>query len=94
MHPDVALGVRLSAIMGRNQFTTDPRPVVDELLQAAGARQDILAREAGIWAGYHYGAEHHRPLVNALAGIPGARPWFEVGRKRAGAGSHRTIDPQ
>ena len=93
LHPDTALGVRLSAIMARHQFDVDPRSAVDELLQVAGARGDVLAREAGLWAGAHHGSEHHRPMVTALEGIPGARQWIELGRKRAGM-LHRTIDPQ
>lgn len=92
LRPDVALGVKLSAIMGRNQFTADPRPVIDELLEVAGPHADDLAQEAGLWAGYHHDSAASAPLVSALEGIPGARHWFALGRKRAG-GTHRTIDP-
>ncbi|MBO3663753.1 hypothetical protein [Microbacterium stercoris] len=93
LRPDVALGVRLSARIARDQFTADPRPVIDELLEMAAGHPEVLAREAGIWAGAHENSEHHRPIASALAGIPGARQWMALGRKRAGMG-HRTIDPR
>lgn len=91
--PDTRLGIRLSAICTRNQFTTDPRAAIDELLEAAGGRGDLLAREAGRWAGYYETDEHRRPLVRALLGIPGARAWAEEGRARRNADAHKTIDP-
>lgn len=82
--PDTALGVRLAAIIARGQFTVEPRDVVDEMLAVAGGRGEILAQEAGTWAGFHEADTHMQPLVSALLGIPGARQWVELGRKRRG----------
>jgi hypothetical protein len=94
LHPTTVLGIRLSAICTRHQFTKDPRPAIDELIEAAADRGDILAREAGTWAGFHEGDEDRAPLVQALLGIPGAQQWAEAGRATRDAGQHRTIDPQ
>lgn len=87
LDPDTALDVRLSAICGRNQYTKDPAPVIDELHQAAGDRLDILARVAGRWAGF-YDSPHTAPLCSALLLIPGALEWVALGRARRDAGSH------
>lgn len=46
------LGIALGAICSRNRYTTDPAPMIAELLKTAGPRTDILAMEAGRWAGY------------------------------------------
>lgn len=77
LDPETHLSIRLSAICGRNRYTRDPAPVIAELSATAGARTDLLAREAGKWAG-HYADEHTATLVTAiLDGIPGARGWAE-----------------
>jgi hypothetical protein len=93
LHSDTILGVRLSAICTRHQFTTEPRAAIDELLATAGGRGDILAREVGTWAGFHEVDEECQPLVRALLGIPGARAWAGVGRARRNAGGHKIIAP-
>ncbi|WP_139168120.1 hypothetical protein [Microbacterium enclense] len=90
LHPDVALGIQLSAICSRNRYTQDPGPVIAELLEAAGDRGDVLAYEAGRWAGY-YDDEHTAVLVAAIMeGIPGAAEWAPVGRARRSAPPHGT----
>lgn len=90
LHPDIALGVHLSAICSRNRFTRDADPVIAELLAVAGDRLDILAMEAGRWLGY-YEDEHTRTLAIALREqIPGAAAWVALGRERRGAGTHGT----
>lgn len=43
--------------MTRHQFTADPGPVIEELQAMADGRGDVLAREAGTWAGYHADVE-------------------------------------
>ena len=83
LHPDVALAIRLSAIMSRNRYTRDPAPVIDELKLTAGDRTDLLAAEAGRWAGY-YGDEHTAALADALLEIPGAREHVADGARRRG----------
>lgn len=45
------LGIRLSTICSRNRYETDTAPVIAELLEVAGGRGDVLAFEAGRWAG-------------------------------------------
>ena len=87
LDPETALDVRLSAICGRNQYTKDPAPVIDELHQAAGDRLDILARVAGRWAGF-YESPYTAPLCTVLLEIPGALDWVALGRARRDAGSH------
>lgn len=88
LHPDVMLGIRLSTICSRNRYETDTAPVIAQLLEAAGDRSDILAMEAGKWAGY-YDTEHTAALVAAIvAEIPGAAGWVEAGRQRRSAPIH------
>lgn len=89
MHPDTALSVELSAIMARNRYTTNPAPVITELTQTAGARTDLLAQEAGTWAGFHEHDPNTRTLTTALQTIPGADGWVQVGRDRRKTGSHK-----
>jgi len=82
LHPDVALGIRLSAICSRHRYTTDPQPVIDELLATAGDRADILAAETGSWAGYYDGPDTHTLAAALIAHIPGAADWVHLGRAR------------
>lgn len=90
LHPDVALGIRLSAICSRNRYTSDPGPVIAELLEAAGDRTDVLAYEVGRWAGY-YDDEHTAVLVAAIVrDIPGAAAWTHEGRAKRSAPAHGT----
>lgn len=90
LHPDVHLGVALGAICGRNRYAADPAPVIAELRTRAGVRTDVLAMEAGKWAGY-YDGEHTAVLVAAiLAEVPGAAPWAEVGRSQRARPRHGT----
>ena len=86
---EALLNVELSSICSRNRYTTDPAPVIDELLRTAGKRTDILAEVAGTWAGY-YADEHTRVLATALLEIPGAAEWVELGRRRRGTPPPRT----
>lgn len=90
LDPDVALGIRLSTICSRNRYTTDPGPVIAELLEVAGDRGDVLAFEAGRWAGY-YDDEHTAVLVAAIvADVPGGAAWTGEGRARRAAPPHGT----
>lgn len=87
LDPDTALDVRLSAICGRNQYTKDPGPVIDELRAVSGDRLDILAQVAGRWVGF-YESTYTAPLCEALLLIPGSIDWVWLGRKRREAGTH------
>ena len=87
---DTILDIRLSAICTRRQYDTDPTTAIAELRLAAGDRVDILARVAGLWAGYHEGDPHVAPLVAALAEIDGASDWIPAGRERTGRRGHST----
>jgi len=90
LQPDVLLGVALGAICSRNRYTANPAPVIAELRARAGARTDIVAMEAGMWAGY-YDDEHTAVLVVAiLAEIPDAARWAEVGRSQRSRPAHGT----
>ncbi|MDD7930052.1 hypothetical protein [Microbacterium thalli] len=84
---DTMLDVALSAICARNQYTLDAAPVIAELTAAADGRDDVLARAAGIWAGYFDAAET-RMLTSALRGFPGAEQWVAEGRRRRGIPRH------
>ena len=89
MHPDTLLGIHLSTICSRNQYTRDPGPVLDELRTVAGDRTDILTREIGTWVGY-YEDEHTIILTTALRTLPGLEPWIQLGQQRRGAPRHST----
>lgn len=90
LHPGTLLGIALAAICSRNRYTTDPAPVIAEMLDTVGGRGDILAMEAGRWAGY-YDDEHTKTLVAAIvAGIPGAAAWTADGVRRRDAPPHGT----
>lgn len=90
LHPDVMLGIRLSTICSRNRYERDTAPVIAELLEVAGDRGDVLAYEAGRWAGY-YDDEHTAALVAAIiAEVPGAAESANVGRARRSAPAHGT----
>ncbi len=87
LDPEVQLDVLLSAICGRNQYTRDPEPVVQELFAAAEGKDAVLARTAGIWIGYFESSET-APLSAALRRIPGVEAWIAEGRRRRGIPRH------
>lgn len=90
LHPDVALSIRLSAIMSRHRYTRDPAAVIDELYATAGDRSDLLAVEVGGWIGY-YEDEHCRLLTDALRALPlDMADAIKAGRERRSEGSHTT----
>lgn len=90
LHPDVFLGIHLSAICSRHRYDRDTAPVTAELLESAGDRADILALEAGRWAGYYHD-EHSAALSAAIVGeIPGATDWTADGARRRAATAHGT----
>lgn len=91
LDPDTALDVRLSATISRHQFTTDPAPALEALRVAAGDRADILARVAGVWAGYHEPDAEMAAMVAALRTVPGAEEWVQLGRERRGVRWHSQI---
>lgn len=84
MHPDVRLSVLLDAICGRNEWTKDPGPVVDELRAAADDRVDVLHESVGTWVGYFDSEHTHTLCVGLLEAFPEAVPFVEVGRRRRG----------
>ena len=91
LHPDVALSVHLDAICCRNQYTSAPGPVVDEITRVAGARTAVRDETVGVWAGF-YRDEHTATLCDALrTAFPGARDHEHVGVRRRG-GIHSTGD--
>lgn len=89
-HPDVLLGIQLSAICSRNRYTRDPGPVIAELVLIAGERGDVLAFEVGRSAGY-YDDEHTAALVTEiLRDIPRAAEWAPLGRSKRAPPAHGT----
>lgn len=87
LDPDAMLDVTLSAICARNQYTRDAAPVIAELTAAARGRHDVLARAAGIWAGY-FDSPETRCLATALRQITDAETWVTEGRRRRGIPRH------
>lgn len=82
--------IRLNAIASRNAYTTEPAAVVAELRAYAGGRDDLLARAAGEWAGYHQGRPETAQLAEALRRVAGTAGWVEEGRRRARQWRHDT----
>ena len=90
LHPDVALSIRLGAIMSRNQYTRDPAPVIDELYTTAGDRLDILTTEVGLWVGF-YSIPENQVLCDALRSLPlDTAAAIEEGSRRRRAGAYST----
>ncbi|MBN7792446.1 hypothetical protein [Microbacterium esteraromaticum] len=89
LDPLTTLSVELSATMARNRYTTDPGPVIDELQRIAGEHRELLAEEAGLWAGSNEADPHSAALVDALKTIATPEA-IALGRERSTAGSHST----
>lgn len=90
LHPDVALSVKLSAIMSRNRYTKDPASVIAELYEVAGDRLDLLAAEVGRWVGF-YEDDYTRTLATALRALPlDMDDAIALGVQRRNAGTHTT----
>lgn len=83
------LSVHLDAICSRNRYTTDPGPVIEELLATAGHREDLLAQSVGTWVGY-FEDHYTRILCTALRELPDLEPWIALGAHRRGLSDHRT----
>jgi hypothetical protein len=92
LHPDVMLSIALSAAMGRDQYTREPQPVIDELRQLGGGRPDILLPEVGRWIGYHAIDENQILTSALLAAFPGAMPYIAEGQQRRGKPPHGTYE--
>lgn len=90
LDPLTMLAITLSATISRHKYTDDPAPVIAEQQQLAGEHTDILAKEAGRWAGFHETDPHCTVLVAALKEIPGASEHVQLGRDRFRAPTHRT----
>lgn len=91
LSPGTLLSIHLGTIMSRNRYTSDPAPVIAELLEVAGDRVDVLQEAVGTWVGF-YEDEYVRALCDALRGIPGVDPWIIVGAERRSIPDHRTPD--
>lgn len=87
--PDVLLTVHLDAICSRNRYTTDPAPVIAELIETAGDRTDLLAEAVGTWVGY-FEDDYIRTLCTALRELPDLEPWIALGQYRRQSGGHST----
>lgn len=81
LSPTVKLSVTLDAICSRNRYTSDPAPVVAELLETAGDRTDVLAESVGTWVGFFEDA-YTQTLCTALRELPGLEEWIALGRCR------------
>lgn len=89
LSPEIALSVTLDAICSRNRYTSDPAPVIAELLATAGERKDILAESVGTWVGYFEDADNIT-LTTALRTLPGLDRWIALGQHRRSMPDHST----
>lgn len=70
LDPDVALGIKIGAVMTRNRYEQDDvQRVVDELYATAGDRLDLLAEEVGLFIGF-YEDQDTITLTTALRKLP------------------------
>ena len=94
LSPDVTLGIKLSTVMSRNQFATDPAviaAVVEELYETAGGRLDLLAEEVGLWVGFYEADPWTTALVARLRELPLLMDdAIALGRRRRAAPMHGT----
>lgn len=81
LSPETRLTVHLDAICSRNRYTTDPAPVIAELIAAAGGRTDLLTEAVGTWVGF-FEDDYIRTLCDALRELPGLEPWIKLGQHR------------
>lgn len=88
--PDTLLGISIGAAIARHQYDHDPTVLMAEVTRLADGRGDILAQEAGRWAGYHEPDQESAAVVTALKQVPGADVWVQLGRDRRGAPPHGT----
>jgi len=94
LHPDTLLGIKISCVMSRNQYTSDPGPVIEELYAVGGGRVDLLAQEVGRWIGF-YEDDYTRTLATALRALPlDMQDAIERGQNRRSAPHHRTPAPR
>ncbi|WP_056513135.1 hypothetical protein [Microbacterium sp. Leaf320] len=89
LSPDTMLSITLGSICSRTRYTSDPAPVVDELLATAGDRSEILKQSVGSWVGYYEDA-YTITLCTALRELPGLEPWIALGVERRSQADHRT----
>lgn len=92
LSPDARLTVHLDAICSRNRYTSDPDPVIAELLATAGDRSDLLSESVGTWVGY-FEDDYTRTLCVALRTLPDLEPWIALGQHRRSMPDHRTPPP-
>lgn len=79
--------------MSRNQYTSDPAPVIAALIATAGDRTDILAAEVGRWIGFYDDGEYTHGLAEGLRvafAHLDLQPHIELGQQRRNAGTHGT----
>lgn len=92
LSPDTLLSVHLDAICSRNRHTSEPTPVIAELIKTAGEQTDILAEAVGTWVGY-FEDDRVSTLCTALRELPGLEPWIALGQRRRAMPDHRTPPP-
>ena len=83
------LSIELGSICSRNRYTSDPGPVIAELIAAAGDRVDILQQSVGSWIGY-YEDGYTLTLATALRDLPDLEPWIAEGATRRAQADDRT----
>lgn len=81
LSPDTMLSIELGSICSRNRYTSEPGPVIAELLATAGDRVEILQQSVGSWVGY-YEDDYTRILCAALRELPNLEPWIMAGQER------------
>ncbi|KAA0960876.1 hypothetical protein FQ142_08320 [Microbacterium sp. ANT_H45B] len=89
--PDTMLSIELGSICSRNRYTSDPRPVVEQLLATAGDRVKVLREAVGSWIGF-YEDRYTIALTTALQKLPDVEPWIAVGAARRAQADHEASD--
>lgn len=94
LRPDVALSVHLDAICGRNQYTKNPGPVVEEIRAASAGHTRLRDVTVGEWVGYFRAPETTILCDALLVAFPDAQDHVATGEARRGvahssAGFHR-----
>ncbi|MDQ1130253.1 hypothetical protein [Microbacterium sp. SORGH_AS_0888] len=92
--PDKLLGLAISAALSRNEFTSDPGPVIDEVreLGRGRGRDDILDPDVGRWVGFYRIAETAMLCDALLAAFPECEAWVPLGVERRDGLVHGTHD--
>jgi hypothetical protein len=87
------LRITLASCCKRHALDTDPAAALAELREIAGDRTDLLAEEAGRWAGLNEGNAEMAVLVDAIKALPGTERGVQAGRQALAWRPHSAPPP-